>query len=251
MEKKKAHKKSRSLATARRLVLGQYPRAAQKHKIAVFDFDGTLVDAQSGTEFAKFLFLHHYIGLWTVLRIIWWGTRYTLHLPHDQDAVRKIFIKGLSKRYSKKDVWDMMHAFHQERLVRRYRKAGLKQIQKMKQEGYVCLLASATFEGVADAACFYAGLDGYVATVLEEGPNGRYTGGVIGEVVEGPNKVAAIRQWSDTTFGPNNWEIEYAFGDHHSDRELLSCAKNPVAVNPGQVMKTTAKKRGWPIVEWH
>lgn len=223
---------------------------SKKHKIAVFDFDGTLINAQSGTEFAKFLFFHHYIGPWTVTRIIWWGLRYTLHLPHDQNAVRKIFIRGLSKRYTKDEVWAMMQAFHTERLKRRYRALGLKKVKEMKEEGYTCLLASATFEGVAHAACTYAGLDAYVATKLEENEFGHYTGGVVGDVVEGPGKLAAIKAWADKTYGPHAWEIEYAFGDHHSDRELLGAARHPVAVNPGQVLKKTAKKHRWPIVAW-
>lgn len=221
-----------------------------KHHIAVFDFDGTLIDAQSGTEFAKFLFFHHYIGLWTVIRIIWWGARYTLHLPHDQNTVRKIFIKGLSKRYAKDEVWAMMQAFHDERLMRRYRLAGLEKVKEMKAKGYTCLLASATFDGVAHAACTYAGLDDYVATTLAEDASGHYTGGVVGDVVEGPGKLAAITAWADDAYGPHNWEIDYAFGDHHSDRELLGAALHPVAVNPGQVLKKTAKKNSWPIVEW-
>lgn len=224
---------------------------SKKHKIAVFDFDGTLIDAQSGTEFAKFLFLHCYIGLWTVIRIIWWGLRYTLHLPHDQSAVRKIFIKGLGKRYTKDEVWVMMQDFHEERLKRRYRPFGLEQVKEMKEKGYTCLLASATFEGVADAACSYAGLDDYVATKLAEDESGHYTGGVVGDVVEGPGKLAAITAWADTMYGPHNWEIDYAFGDHHSDRELLGAALHPVAVNPGQILKKAAKRHGWPIVEWH
>lgn len=257
MEKKKTKKIKPSLARKRRAASKARSKAGRAHammpekqRIAVFDFDGTLVSAQSGTEFAKFLFFHHYIGPWTVSRIIWWGLRYTLHLPHDQNAVRKIFIKGLSKRYSKRQVKDMMREFHDERLVKRYRSAGFRQVQQMKDAGCICLLASATFDGVAEVATSYAGLDGFVATTLAEDANGYYTGDVVGEVAEGPAKLQAIQGWCDARFGPGNWIIEYAFGDHHSDREVLEMAVHPVAVNPGSVLKSSAKKRGWPIVEW-
>ncbi len=257
MEKAKTKKIKPSVARTRRAsskgAVGKatsQTSATGKQKIAVFDFDGTLVNGQSGTEFAKFLFFHHYIGLWTVSRIIWWGLRYTLHLPHDQDAVRKIFIKGISKRYSKKQVKEMMREFHDERLVKRYRSAAFRQIQQMKDAGCVCLLASATFDGVAEVAAEYAGLDGFVSTTLAEDECGHYTGQVAGEVAEGPAKLKAIQKWCDEHFGNGNWAIDYAFGDHHSDREVLEAALHPVAVNPGSVLKSSAKKRGWPIVEW-
>ena len=56
--------------------------------IAVFDFDGTVINAQSGTQFTKYLLLKHYIGPIIAFKVIWWGLRYTLHLPIDQDRVR-------------------------------------------------------------------------------------------------------------------------------------------------------------------
>lgn len=218
-------------------------------KLAVFDFDGTLISAQSGTQFTKYLFFNHIIGPWNTFKVMWWGARYVLHLPHDQAAVRRYLLDDLS-HYSREEILQMMADFHDTVLTKFYRPSGLRQIERCHEEGCVCVLASATFWGIARRACEYAGLDAFVATKMASGPDGKFTGRVEGSVMEGPAKPKAVTEWADATYGPGNWAIEYAFGDHHSDEEMLEAARCPSAVDPGRTMRSIAKKRGWPILEW-
>ena len=44
--------------------------------------------------------------------------------------------------------------------------------------------------------------------------------------------------------------LAYAYGDHHSDVDLLSRAKEAFAVCPGSTLRPIAKKRGWQILDW-
>lgn len=218
-------------------------------RIAVFDFDGTLINAQSGTLFTKYLLFHGYITPLSALKVILWGARYTLHLPHDQNAVRGYLIDDLSCR-SREEVMQIMARFHDEVLTRHYRSSGFEQIRACHEDGCVCVLVSATFYGIAQAAARHAGLDAFLATRMEVTNDGRITGKVRGFVVEGEGKIRVVDQWADETYGPGNWVIEYAFGDHHSDEEMLAAAQHPYAVNPGRTLRSIARRHGWPVILW-
>lgn len=225
------------------------PSGHPKARLAVFDFDGTLIGAQSGTQFTKYLFFHGFIGPVNTAKVILWGARYVLHLPHDQDVVRGYLIDDLA-HHTRDEVLELMQHCHDEVLTRYYRADALEQVRQCHEDGCVCLLVSATFWGIAKAACAYAGLDHFLATRMETDARGTFTGRVLGSVIEGAEKPRAIRAWADETYGPGHWTLEYAFGDHHSDEELLEAAERPFAVNPGQTLSRIAKRRGWPILEW-
>jgi phosphoserine phosphatase len=79
---------------------------------------------------------------------------------------------------------------------------------------------------------------------------GQYTGNVLGKVITDEAKVEAVRQWADEFIGKDSWNLMYAYGDHHSDVDLLIEAAHPVAVCPGPTLRKTAHKKHWPIVDW-
>ena len=108
----------------------------------------------------------------------------------------------------------------------------------------------ATFEEVARVAREYLGCETCMGTVMERDESGRYTGAVAGETPAGEEKVRRIRTWADATFGKDGWELVHAYGDHHSDVDLLSRAKEAFAVCPGSTLRPIAKKRGWQILDW-
>jgi phosphoserine phosphatase len=42
----------------------------------------------------------------------------------------------------------------------------------------------------------------------------------------------------------------YAYGDHHSYRQLLASVGHPFAVNPHPVLRREARRRGWPLLKF-
>ena len=94
------------------------------------------------------------------------------------------------------------------------------------------------------------GVDAVLATQMEKDATGRYTGRVDGIVVAGEQKFRAVAHWCDERYGAGAWRLAYAYGDHHTDEDLLSRAGEAFAVCPGQTLKSAAKKRGWQILDW-
>ena len=224
--------------------------APEKARIAVFDFDGTVIDGQSGWLVSTYLNSKGLVSARLAARLLWWGTRYTLHLPHRQGEARELVFSALKGK--RRDTIDLLlRAFHDEVLVPRYRDLAVAEIDRRKAEGLTVLIVSATFSVIAEVAAEKLGVDGYVATEMELDERGEYTGRVAGEVVEGAEKLRAVKRWADERFGEDGWEIACAYGDHHSDEELLSAAGQAFAVCPGATLKRCAKRAGWEILDWN
>ncbi len=114
--------------------------------------------------------------------------------------------------------------------------------------GHVVVVISATFEPIILRAREHHPFENQVSTRMRVAPDGTYTREVEGLPVEGEQKLVALTDFADARFGAGNWELAYAYGDHHSDRALLSAATHAFAVDPDKPLARTARKRGWRSV---
>lgn len=217
--------------------------------IAVFDYDGTCIDGQSGSLIAAWLTRNGYLSPYSVVGLAWWGIRYKLHLPLRQERARELIFRDLGKR-SPEEVDRIMVTFHDQVLRPRYRKIAIEEISRRKQEGCLTLLVSATFEPIAREAAKILGVDGFAATRMELDERGKYTGRVRDAVTEGSAKVNTAKALARTCANQKPCTLEYAYGDHHSDVELLARARHPFVVSPGPTLKREARRRRWPILNW-
>lgn len=219
------------------------------HGVAVFDFDGTSISGQSGALLTRYLFRNGIMSPRRVMRLIWWGVRYKLHLPYRQAEAREL-VFGAMAGWEAGRVDALMERFHDEAVAPLYRPRALEEARRCREEGLTVLLVSATFEPIARLGARMMGADGYAATRMELDPSGYYTGRVDGPVVAGAEKCRAVERWCDARFGRGGWSLEAAYGDHHTDVELLSRARRPFAVCPGKTLAATARRRGWQILDW-
>lgn len=229
--------------------VGSNEARGTKTPLAVFDYDGTCIDAQSGKLIAMWLARRGYLSVRSMARLAWWGARYKLHLPYRQAEARELIFRDLGRR-DPGEVAAIVKRFHDEVLVSHIRPHALVEVARRKKEGCVAVLVSATFDQIAREAARWLDLDGYVATEMETDAYGRYTGRVSGEVIAGRHKVEVAVAWADKHLGVGSWELAYAYGDHHTDEELLSAATYPCAVSPGPTLKKIAHRNGWPIEDW-
>ncbi|MBQ9059407.1 MAG: haloacid dehalogenase-like hydrolase [Atopobiaceae bacterium] len=221
---------------------------ADKRALAVFDFDGTVIDGQSGLLLSRYLYAHKRLSLSNAGRLLWWGIRYKLHLPHRQAEARELVFEPFEGQH-KEEVDKVLKRFHEEVLVPKYRKKIVDEVSLRKSEGCVCLLISATFSSIAEAAAKRLKCDDFVATDMKVDDAGCYTLHVDGPVIEGNAKLQAAQLWADEHLGKDRWYLAYGYGDHHSDEELLGAADLPFAVNPGKTLRRFAKRVGWTIID--
>lgn len=90
------------------------------------------------------------------------------------------------------------------------------------------------------------GLEGAVGTQAEVGPDGRYTGRLVGALCYGEAKVAQVQRLA----AEQGYDLaqSYAYSDSISDLPFLGCVGNPVAVNPDRALRAHAGEQRWPVV---
>ena len=117
-------------------------------------------------------------------------------------------------------------------------------------QGCKVVMVSASFEPIVRRCVELHPIDHQISTRMAVMPDGTYGNAVDGQPIEGPQKLSALRAFADSTFGPGNWVIEAAYGDHYSDKTLLDAAEHPHAVSPGPTLRRYAKEQGWPVLSW-
>ncbi|HJQ43556.1 MAG TPA: HAD-IB family hydrolase [Jatrophihabitantaceae bacterium] len=87
-------------------------------------------------------------------------------------------------------------------------------------------------------------LTGALGTVAEE-IDGVYTGRLVGDVLHGEAKAAAVRELADR----EGLDLSRcaAYSDSINDIPLLSLVGRPVVVNPDSALRAEARARGWEI----
>jgi HAD superfamily hydrolase (TIGR01490 family) len=87
-------------------------------------------------------------------------------------------------------------------------------------------------------------LTGALGTVAEV-VDGRYTGRLVGDVLHGQAKAAAVRALA-TREGLDLGSC-WAYSDSINDLPLLSLVGHPVAINPDSALRDEARMHGWEI----
>lgn len=228
---------------------GQERGRRGKARLAVFDFDGTSIDGNSPVLLVRYLMKKGMLGKSVLLRIGLWAVAYKLRLPQNESWVRGlVFTAFQGKPVAEVDAF--LHGFYDEVVAPRFRAGADEAMRRHNQAGDVVLVVSATFEPIIVRAMELHPFQNQVSTRMKVDSQGRYTCQVEGLPVEGVQKLAAVRCFGDERFGAGNWELAYAYGDHHSDRVVLDAAQHPCAVNPDRPLSRTAKEHGWHVVTW-
>ncbi len=219
-------------------------------KLAVYDFDGTSINGSSPALLVANLARRKDISLITIWRILLWGAAYKLHLPlHEEHARELVFTAFRGKPKEKVDAY--LADFYNKHIAKRFRPAAVRSMKKNSAAGDVVMIVSASFEPIVTCAIKAHPYISYqLSTRMATNSEGLYTGGVEGKPVAGTHKLESVRDFADAQFGKNNWVIDYAFGDHHSDAPLLRAAEHPHAVNPDKTLERIAKENEWPILDW-
>lgn len=111
---------------------------------------------------------------------------------------------------------------------------------------HVWLVTAAPVE-VATTLAARLGLTGALGTVAES-VDGHYTGRLIGDVLRGPAKAAAVAALAEA-HGLDLTQCS-AYSDSSHDVPLLSMVGHPHAINPDRALRLLARSRGWSVNDY-
>jgi HAD superfamily hydrolase (TIGR01490 family) len=214
--------------------------------VAAFDVDGTLIRGQTQALLVQQLRSEGKLSLSTTIAVTLWFLGYKIGLPVRPDRILKRVLATF-EGWAPEDLTPVMEALLQNHLAARLRPEGVGAIGDHVALGHRVVLVSAATEPVISTLAKYLGVEAVVATRLEV-RDGRLTGRIDGDVVEGERKAKALTAWADATL--SQWRLVAAYGDHESDEPLLRMAERPVAVCPSAGLRGLAARRGWTCVEW-
>jgi HAD superfamily hydrolase (TIGR01490 family) len=142
------------------------------------------------------------------------------------------------------------HARFMEEVIRpAIRPAAIELVRRHQQAGDVVVITSATNEFVTRPIAQAFGVSELIATELERGPDGWFTGNVAGQPNMREGKVLRLEQW----LAARGWDwgsVDATFySDSMNDLPLLEKVQHPVATNPDERLRALAQERGWPILD--
>lgn len=189
-----------------------------KRGIAFFDFDGTITTKDTLLEFIKFTRgrLRFYLGFLLYSPYL---IAYKLKLIPNQLAKEKIlrfFFNGMPEDDFKK----ACARFSELILPALIRPGALSEIGRLKKDGYIVVVVSASPENwiCAWAASHNTEL---IASQLQV-VDGKITGKILGKNCHGAEKVRRITE----KYNVSDYDPVYAYGDTNGDLPMLQLAQN-------------------------
>jgi len=216
---------------------------------AFFDVDNTLMRGASLFHFARGLAARKMFGPGDLARITLGQVAFRLKGVENADhidAAREAalaFVAGLRVE----DIVALGEEIYDDTMADRIWAGTRELTQQHLQAGQRVWLVTATPVELADILARRLGLTGALGTVAETA-EGLYTGRLVGGLLHGEAKAAAIT----TLASREGLDLARcsAYSDSANDLPMLELVGHPSAVNPDSDLLRTARDRGWPVHEF-
>src|SRR6516225_12125280 len=213
---------------------------------AFFDVDNTLMRGASIYHFARGLAARKMFGPRDLAEMAWKQVYFRLrgaenpgHINSAREAALA-FVAG----HKVTDVVALCEEIYDEDMANRIWEGTRELAQRHLEAGQRVWLVTATPVELASIIARRLGFTGALGTVAES-VNGEYTGRLVGGLLHGPAKAAAIRALA-VREGLDLSRCS-AYSDSSNDMPMLELVGHPAAVNPDSDLRAQARAQGWPI----
>jgi HAD superfamily hydrolase (TIGR01490 family) len=213
---------------------------------AFFDVDNTMMMGASIFHFAKGLATRKYFTMRDLAAFAWQQVKFRLGGTENHEDMHSAREGALAFAAGKPvdEIVRLAEEIYDEEMAERIW-SGSHALAKMHLDaGQRVWLVTATPVELASIIAQRLGLTGALGTVSEI-EDGAYTGRLVGEILHGPAKAAAIRALADRE-GLDLARCT-AYSDSLNDLPMLTAVGHAVAVNPDPGLRAEARRRGWDI----
>ncbi len=223
-----------------------------KNKIAIFDLDGTLVNAHLWLGMVK----HHLKTKENLFSVFWYLTSHISLAPF-----WKMHLIPTEKYYQSwgKDLAKLMKGIKLERgkeifdwltdeyLLPTLKKKVLERLKKHQEEGLLTILISGSFQNLVDIVANRLNIDFAIGTALEVIKD-KFSGEIIFPLCLGQKKVEKIKNLLSRKNLKINFKESFSYSDSISDLPMLELVSNPIVVEPDKKLLEIAKNKNWQII---
>jgi HAD superfamily hydrolase (TIGR01490 family) len=213
---------------------------------AFFDVDNTLMRGASIYYFARGLAARKLFGPTDLARMVWgqlWFRVVGAENPDHIDAARQAalaFVAG----HKVTDIVDLGEEIYDETMAPRIWEGTRALAQRHLEAGQRVWLVTATPVELAAIMARRLGFTGALGTVAEA-REGVYTGRLVGELLHGQAKAAAVAALAERE-GLDLARCA-AYSDSANDLPMLRLVGHPAVVNPDADLRAEAKASDWPV----
>ena len=213
---------------------------------AFFDVDNTLMRGASIYHFARGLAARDMFTPVDLLKMTWVQVAYRLRGKEDSghiDAVRQSALAFVAD-HKVADIVELGEQIYDETMARRIWQGTRDLALRHLAAGERVWLVTATPVELANILSSRLGLTGALGTVAETS-DGVYTGRLVGGLLHGEAKAAAVRALAARE-GLDLARCS-AYSDSANDLPMLQLVGHPHVVNPDSRLLAEARQRGWPV----
>jgi HAD superfamily hydrolase (TIGR01490 family) len=232
-------------AAARAASRAARPAAAEGSSAAFFDVDNTMMVGASIFHFARGLAARGFFSWRDLAAFTARQARLRLR-GESSDHMHSTRESALAFVAGKKveEIVALGEEVYDEELADKIWRGTRSLAQLHLDAGQRVWLVTATPVELATIIADRLGLTGALGTVAEA-VDGVYTGHLLGEVLHGEAKAAAVRELARQE--GLDLALCSAYSDSINDLPMLGMVGRPVAVNPDSALRAEAKARGWQI----
>jgi HAD superfamily hydrolase (TIGR01490 family) len=222
------------------LTIPPHPQAA-----AFFDVDNTIVIGASIFHFAKGLAARKFFSTRDLSRFVWQQVKFRIGGEGADDIAEAresalAFVAGKSV----KDIVALSEEIYDDTMTDKIYSGTRALAQIHLDAGERVWLVTATPAVLAEIIAQRLNLTGALGTQAEH-KDGLFTGRLIGDLLHGEAKAAAVRELAERK--GLDLSLCAAYSDSINDMPMLSLVGRPVAVNPDSALRDEARRHGWEI----
>jgi HAD superfamily hydrolase (TIGR01490 family) len=222
------------------------PPVPDRTAAAFFDVDNTLMRGASIYHFARGLAARKMFGPADLVRLTWGQLAFRLRGAENSDhidAAREAalaFVAG----HRVDDIVALGEEIYDDTMAHRIWEGARELTQQHLRAGQRVWLVTATPIELANILARRLGLTGALGTVAETS-DGVYTGRLVGGLLHGQAKAAAVRALADRE--GLDLARSSAYSDSSNDLPMLELVGHPSVVNPDVELLREARSRNWPV----
>lgn len=197
-------------------------------KLAIFDIDYTITRKETLMEFFKYLVSKDIKNIKFLPRALYSGLMYGVKV-YDERRVKECFLKFI-ENIDEAELAKLTKAFYDERISKILYKDAVDMIKKLKKEGYMVILISASPEFYVKEFYAIKEVDLIIGTKFRfEG--GKFIRKMHGNNCKGEEKVRRLNEVLKEKNIKVDFKNSYMFSDSLSDKPLLDLVGNPYLIN--------------------